>query len=824
MSLKYGFLSGLALLLGLNGLWAQHSSLTNLALHRPAFASNESGFETPANRITDGNDTSLWGAGVRPAWIYVDLGRTLSFTEVIIQWHQTAFPENYLVEASDDCLVWESLYRVFGNDGTPDTIGFNARRARYLRVLADGPGLKTGTAIYELQILGPPVDDCTRPLRGITLLNPIRNALNPGDTYQLRAALQPVDYCDQSLRWSSSDPNVATVDESGRVTALAPGSSRLTVESFDGTFSDTCRLEVANDHIKVWQLSGDYGIIQAENAQIAQYGDRSWTIFRDAPGFSGTGYARFQGPSMWPEPRSAYDDIPNHRKLTFYVQIPDSSVYYYSIYTYHEKFDGDNDYWRSINWDFWRKTGNNLEKQWSWAGGPCGWYRIEGPGPHSIEIAGRSNGMGIDRIAFYRPEVSPEPDSCRGDLQDFRWAQDTREMSSTFVSDKVAPGTPRLNPEDSEITDSQIRVRWRGVRDDIRLAGYLVYLNDQLIQRLPAAETNYRFVGLDPGQDYTVAVEAVDWVGNRSRSEAITLRTPAANAPDTFALLLDLVDELAARESRPLFRHHFESIARISRDTAHGFGVSEADREAAAAVFRFLQDEGAQWETYAAGPRPLMMAFPSPSDGLDSYYWLFLPRDFDPNRKDYPLYFELHGSGGGRNNNPRKMLYQPLQPQIKGVPSQGYRKEGIYVLPWGRGDRGYRDQAETDIFEVLADVDRRFPTDPARQYLYGFSMGGAGTFRIAQKSLDRWAAIGVYSGAMRNPTLEEAKLFQEIPVWMTWGEEETRLTEVNRKLKDLFETAGVELKWTEVKGVGHRYLGEYQEDLMEWLKEHRKDN
>lgn len=291
---------------------------------------------------------------------------------------------------------------------------------------------------------------------------------------------------------------------------------------------------------------------------------------------------------------------------------------------------------------------------------------------------------------------------------------------------------------------------------------------------------------------------------------------------DTFALLLQRLDQLAASETHPLLKHHFESVARISRDTAHGFGITEDDRTAAAQVYQFFQDEGAKWETYLNGPRPLMMAFQSPSDGKDSYYWLFIPKEYDPDKKDYALYFELHGSGGGRNNNPRRMLYQPLQPQVKGVPNQGYRKEGIYVLPWGRGDRGYRDQAEKDIFEVLADVDRRFPTDPKRQYLYGFSMGGAGTFRIAQKSLDRWTAIGVYSGAMRDPTLEQAEKFRDIPVWMTWGELEKRLTDVNRKLKDLFETAGVELKWTEVKGIGHKYLGEYQEDLMDWLKQHEK--
>ena len=291
------------------------------------------------------------------------------------------------------------------------------------------------------------------------------------------------------------------------------------------------------------------------------------------------------------------------------------------------------------------------------------------------------------------------------------------------------------------------------------------------------------------------------------------------DAPDR---LVKLMERLAEKEKNPLLKRHFETVALFTQDTTHGHKISKEDIEGASRVLNYFENEGARWETYTTGPRPLMMSFQSPTDGKSSYYWLFLPKNFNKKKTDYPLYMELHGSGGGKNNNPRKMLYHPLQPEVAGVTSQGYRKEGLYVYPWGRGDKGYRDIAETDIMEVLADFDGMFKTDAGRQYLYGFSMGGGGTFRIAQKTLDRWTAIGVYSGAMRNPTLEQAAQFKNIPVWMTWGAEETRLTQVNRKLKDLFEEADVEVKWKEVEGVGHSYLGEYQEDLMDWFKEKSK--
>jgi pimeloyl-ACP methyl ester carboxylesterase len=123
----------------------------------------------------------------------------------------------------------------------------------------------------------------------------------------------------------------------------------------------------------------------------------------------------------------------------------------------------------------------------------------------------------------------------------------------------------------------------------------------------------------------------------------------------------------------------------------------------------------------------------------------------------------------------------------------------------------------------LADFDAMFKTDPKRQYLYGFSMGGAGTFQLAQKTLNRWAAVGLYSAAIRGEiTLAQAEKFKYIPVWMCWGEKEDRLAANNRILKDYFLQAGVNLWWTEVKDVGHNYLGQYQDSLMNWFLTHHK--
>lgn len=322
----------------------------------------------------------------------------------------------------------------------------------------------------------------------------------------------------------------------------------------------------------------------------------------------------------------------------------------------------------------------------------------------------------------------------------------------------------------------------------------------------------------------TWPVLAEGWLQKTVLQEDVVYDVKEVIPTDAPEKLVKLMNNLAAKETNPLLKRHFESMALFATDTTHGFQVTEENMKDASQVLRFFENEGSKWETYVNEPRPLIMSFKSPTDGKYSFYKLFLPKDFRTNKADYPFYIELHGYSGGRNDNPRRQVFMSLKPEILGVTSQGYRKEGLFVQPWGRGDKWYRGIAETDIYEVLDNFDKTFKTDPTRQYLYGFSMGGGGSFKIAQKTMNRWAAVGLYSGAIFNYNAEEAAKFKDTPVWMVWGEEEERIKTANVELKNLFLDAGVELKWKEIPQVGHKYLGEYQDDLMDWFRTKTKED
>jgi hypothetical protein len=69
--------------------------------------------------------------------------------------------------------------------------------------------------------------------------------LTEGETLTLTATVTPDDAANQSITWSSNNPSVATVDNAGKVTAIAPGTATITVTANDGSgVSAQCEVTV----------------------------------------------------------------------------------------------------------------------------------------------------------------------------------------------------------------------------------------------------------------------------------------------------------------------------------------------------------------------------------------------------------------------------------------------------------------------------------------------------------------------------------------------------------------------------------------------------
>ena len=132
-------------------------------------------------------------------------------------------------------------------------------------------------------------------------------------------------------------------------------------------------------------------------------------------------------------------------------------------------------------------------------------------------------------------------------------------------------------------------------------------------------------------------------------------------------------------------------------------------------------------------------------DDTDQPYALYLPKAFDP-AKNYPLVISLHGAGSNHRLNLRRVFGQSNLPGETDVEATRYFPDwadiDVFVAsPLARGTMGYQGIAEKDVYDVLADVERRFPVDEDRVYLTGLSMGGGGAIWLGLTRPDVWAAI-----------------------------------------------------------------------------------
>lgn len=70
------------------------------------------------------------------------------------------------------------------------------------------------------------------------------SSVHAGNTAEFKASVLPADAYNKKVIWTSSDSNVASVDEKGKVTAHKPGGVLITATTEDGGFTESCTLTV----------------------------------------------------------------------------------------------------------------------------------------------------------------------------------------------------------------------------------------------------------------------------------------------------------------------------------------------------------------------------------------------------------------------------------------------------------------------------------------------------------------------------------------------------------------------------------------------------
>ena len=147
--------------------------------------------------------------------------------------------------ATDKSLSWESSDEnvVTVADGVVTVVGEG--EATITVTTADG-GF---TATCTVTVAGIKVTGVTLDKQTLSIL------LDSGETKTLVATVAPADAADKRISWASSDESIATVNENGVVTAVAAGTTTITVTTIDGGYTATCEVTVVTETIAATGVS-----------------------------------------------------------------------------------------------------------------------------------------------------------------------------------------------------------------------------------------------------------------------------------------------------------------------------------------------------------------------------------------------------------------------------------------------------------------------------------------------------------------------------------------------------------------------------------------
>ncbi len=100
------------------------------------------------------------------------------------------------------------------------------------------------------------------------LLDKAEMDLTVGETSALTAQLGTMQMADKTITWASSDPEVATVDEEGNVTAVGAGTATITATSNGNGLSASCEVTVTQEVTSISLNKDETEIIEGETETL----------------------------------------------------------------------------------------------------------------------------------------------------------------------------------------------------------------------------------------------------------------------------------------------------------------------------------------------------------------------------------------------------------------------------------------------------------------------------------------------------------------------------------------------------------------------------
>ena len=189
-------------------------------------------------------------------------------------------------------------------------------------------------------------------------------------------------------------------------------------------------------------------------------------------------------------------------------------------------------------------------------------------------------------------------------------------------------------------------------------------------------------------------------------------------------------------------------------------------------------------------------------------YLVFLPRSYKSTGRPTPLLLFLHGSGE-RGDNLEKVKAHGPPKIVQKRPNFPF----VVVSPQVAATRRFNAPA---LLELLDHLQSTYNVDKMRTAVTGLSMGGAGTWAVANAAPGRFSAIVPICGTSTIKT----QRFLKLPTWVTvGGKDKPRLVESLKKTVADLKAQGAPIRFTLYPRLGHNCWDATYNDpeLYRWI-------
>ena len=199
---------------------------------------------------------------------------------------------------------------------------------------------------------------------------------------------------------------------------------------------------------------------------------------------------------------------------------------------------------------------------------------------------------------------------------------------------------------------------------------------------------------------------------------------------------------------------------------------------------------------------------------IEMNYLLYLPQGYEADTiGKWPLVVFLHGAGETGNDVEKLKIHGPSRLINKG------RQFPFILLSPQSPSYGWQSE---QVMSLIMDIESRYRVDIDRIYLTGLSMGGFGTWDLAQKYPDLFAAIVPICGG-GDPNIPWT--LKNMPVWCFHGAKDNVVDPTfSQKTVDALKPYNADVKLTIYPEAQHDSWTETYNNnkVYEWMLSHKR--